>query len=343
MRRLILAATISAATSQSTNPTTYSVYDYDLTTPRFTPDGRLMQVEYASSAPDLSSPLIALPIPLGDVPGAILEADGISRTRGECRLIGKERATGECEVAVILAAIVGAGGEITRGEQARRRGQSRIVALQTGPPPSTRSSPSSHIVLGLSGVLSDSVSLLKTGRNHISSYGRMYGLHRLHPTTVSFVNKKDTHTNLPHMMLSSPSEASSPEVARRVARLIADECQMRSFGGGIRPYGSSVLVCGVDSRGATVCVTDAGGRCFVFCPSFLPLSYVLLELFLFFILAILLSLTAYRRFGNKVLSIFLLLRWGWSDRKFGGNCRRLRFRAFSPETVSWVTSFPSQK
>ena len=31
-----------------------------MTTPQFTPDGRLLQVEYASAASDLSSPLVAL-------------------------------------------------------------------------------------------------------------------------------------------------------------------------------------------------------------------------------------------------------------------------------------------
>ena len=36
----------------------YNVYNYDMTTPMFTPDGRLKQVEYASLASQHSSPMV---------------------------------------------------------------------------------------------------------------------------------------------------------------------------------------------------------------------------------------------------------------------------------------------
>ena len=42
----------------SSSSSSYNVYNYDMTTPMFTPDGRLKQVEYASLANQHSSPMI---------------------------------------------------------------------------------------------------------------------------------------------------------------------------------------------------------------------------------------------------------------------------------------------
>eukprot|EP00522_Entomoneis_paludosa_P007241 CAMPEP_0172453340 /NCGR_PEP_ID=MMETSP1065-20121228/10708_1 /TAXON_ID=265537 /ORGANISM="Amphiprora paludosa, Strain CCMP125" /LENGTH=323 /DNA_ID=CAMNT_0013205519 /DNA_START=66 /DNA_END=1037 /DNA_ORIENTATION=+ len=40
----------------------YNAYRYDMTLPCFTPDGRLLQLEYARSAADHSAPILALPL-----------------------------------------------------------------------------------------------------------------------------------------------------------------------------------------------------------------------------------------------------------------------------------------
>mmetsp|Transcript_12226 Transcript_12226/g.15985 ORF Transcript_12226/g.15985 Transcript_12226/m.15985 type:complete len:320 (-) Transcript_12226:34-993(-) len=40
----------------------YNAYQYDMTLPQFTPDGRLMQLEYARLATDHSAPIFALPL-----------------------------------------------------------------------------------------------------------------------------------------------------------------------------------------------------------------------------------------------------------------------------------------
>ena len=48
---IVLTSQIAFVCGSSNPP--YNAYNYDLSTPQFTPDGRLMQVEYASRAPEL--------------------------------------------------------------------------------------------------------------------------------------------------------------------------------------------------------------------------------------------------------------------------------------------------
>ena len=48
-------------------------------------------------------------------------------------------------------------------------------------------------------------------------------------------------------------------MARRVARGVGRYCQRNSFGGGIRPFGASLVICGVDESGVCICVTEPSG------------------------------------------------------------------------------------
>lgn len=214
--------------AMASSPSSYSVYNYDQTTPIFTPDGRVMQTEYASLAPEHSSPLIALPVPLPHV--------GEGDNRGSCAIVMASLSTQPPR------------GGVGRG----RRGQSRLVELPLGPAGAViGSSPFSpaSVVLGLSGVLSDSVSLLAEARDHVASWDRSYEA----AAASSF-----------RMGRGAGRPPDPAGVARRVAHCLGDACQNRSFGGGIRPYGSCIVCCGVSGAGgfggsASLCVTDPSG------------------------------------------------------------------------------------
>mmetsp|Transcript_16223 Transcript_16223/g.23888 ORF Transcript_16223/g.23888 Transcript_16223/m.23888 type:complete len:326 (-) Transcript_16223:122-1099(-) len=168
----------------------YNAYNYDMTTPLFTPDGRLLQVEYASLAAERSPPLVALSV--------------------------EDREEGH---AIILAAFRQPCSSSTAAAASR---QKRIISLPNCP----------KIALAMSGVLSDAVDLLRVVRQHVDSWQRTYGV----------------------------VETAIDDVAG-IATVIGDACQSHAFGGGLRPYGASFIVCGVhdDGNGLSLCKTDPSG------------------------------------------------------------------------------------
>ena len=149
----------------------YNAYHYDMTTPQFTPDGRLLQVEYASAASQHSSPLIAL----------------------------------QFNTTYIVLMTV-----------AQSNTQHRITMFQDQlkspfhPKARNKESP---IAIAMSGVLADNLSLLEK------------------------VLEEASNTYLKFQKEMSVVQA---------AKTIADACQQHAFGGGLRPYGSTMLVCGFD-------------------------------------------------------------------------------------------------
>jgi 20S proteasome alpha/beta subunit len=155
----------------------YNAYQYDMAVPQFTPDGRLLQVEYASAAADHSTPIIS---------AAISDELVLICTTRRCRKHDD-------------------GGIF----------QERLVLVPTGRMvSSTTCAPSTAhdvVVVALSGVLADSLSLLEAVQEERFSHQLMYGFD------------------------GSPA---------RVARTIADLCQQHAFGGGLRPFGATLLVCG---------------------------------------------------------------------------------------------------
>ena len=239
----------------------YNAYQYDLTTPQFTPDGRLLQVEYASRAPEQSGPLVAVPVwPSNGDDGEEDDCDGPS---------------------VVIASIAARSpssndgskdednspnndkksNDLTKSKR-KRKGQSRLISLPLGPIVSTpRGAPSTSIpsiVVGLSGILADATSLLGILQDNLTQYRRMYGLGKLHAVLPTHIG--DGNTRGPGVALPTSSAQAAPTVvARRVAREVGQKCQLNSFGGGIRPFGASVVICGVDESGACICVTQPSG------------------------------------------------------------------------------------
>jgi 20S proteasome alpha/beta subunit len=174
---LCLAAIFFPSGHASTS-NNYNAYNYDMTTPQFTPDGRLLQVEYASSAADLSCPLIALQL-----------------------------SSSEDDTTLVLMTL------------RTSNTQNRMVLFDN------------NYCIAMSGVLCDSVALLQVVLQQASQHLRLY--------------KK-------------------PLTILQVAIAVADACQKNAFGGGIRPYGSTMLVCGYNNNNdsnkeATIYQTDPSG------------------------------------------------------------------------------------
>jgi 20S proteasome alpha/beta subunit len=149
---LLLFLTPPAATASKASHS-YNAYQYDMTTPQFTPDGRLLQVEYASRAAEHSSCLLVHRV--GD--SAVL-------------LCGGSRSP-------------------------------RMVAFHN------------YAIIGLSGILSDNVALLQQVYQQDDSWKRQVG---------------------------------STLTAVQVATHVAQTCQQHAFGGGLRPFGATMVVVGLD-------------------------------------------------------------------------------------------------
>jgi 20S proteasome alpha/beta subunit len=165
----------------------YNAYNYDLTTPLFTPDGRLLQVEYAYESSRHSPPLLAIP----------------------------------CSEGVVLATVQYFSRRYPHRLR-RQQQQTRFVELLLG---SSCTFNTTVAVVGLSGVIADNIALLQHARKYLDSYTRSYGSHPQH----GFFN--------------------CYRLARHIANVIGDACQSHALGGGLRPYGASLLVCSVEHGG----------------------------------------------------------------------------------------------
>jgi 20S proteasome alpha/beta subunit len=181
----------------------FNVYNYDLNTPVFTPDGELKQVEYAAEASSHSYPMIIVP----------------------CALNGDK-------TLIIMA---------TRNKP--QRAQSRIIEMPISH--GAQNSGEASLLFGVNGILSDCVSLLQTAREEIQSIQRSYGAPSMSFALVSSSSRPPLH---------------SVKCAKKVALAIADKCQQHSFGGGIRPFGAEIAICGMDNAGnIAIFVTEPSG------------------------------------------------------------------------------------
>lgn len=235
---LYVTASLSLVSSSSSSSSTasysnYNAYQYDLTTPQFTPDGRLLQVEYASEAAQHSAPLVVARL-------RVLHADknksnhsnNHSNNRNHHKVTEnrdqKESPeqlqlpeTEQTEYLVLMTLRSGV--------------QERLIVL---PPPdhdSVLSSSSSHCanprnvpvtVIALSGVLADSLALLQRAAQDAMDRRRQFGHDPADATTTSTSMNGPLH----------------------VAATLSRHCQQHAFGGGIRPYGSTLVVGGCTVR-----------------------------------------------------------------------------------------------
>ena len=149
----------------------YNSYQYDLTVPQFTPDGRLLQVEYASAAADHSSPIVL----------ARFDDDSI----------------------VLIST------------RTKTKVQERLIYL-----------PESDCVVAISGILADSLALLQKVQAESLQYKRIYG---------------------------------TPLKSQQIANVIATACQQHAFGGGLRCYGSTILIAGCQDTFQVLLQSDPSG------------------------------------------------------------------------------------
>ena len=183
---LFLGYLFLIAPSPVASSSSYNAYQYDMTGPQFTPDGRLLQVEYATSAADHSSPLLLVKL---TVPKDDSQQDPTMEIS-------------ETEDIVVMFAV-----------RSRRRVQERFVIIPASG--SGSGSVYGQCVVAMSGVLPDCLSLLQAVQEEALQRQRRYG------------------------------SASAQLNAHDVAQCIASQCQQHAFGGGIRPYGATFVVCGL--------------------------------------------------------------------------------------------------
>jgi len=220
----------------------YAAYDYDLTTPQYTPDGRLLQVEYATNAciRDDSNPIVGVGV-------------SISSEKDDTVLI---MAT-VCSTPLLSP--VSQTLHMNRHEKGSRldnkrlqRAQFRIIEV----PLAGQNDFTSTILIGLSGLLSDATSLLQVAYSQLEEEQRMFGWHRLGLSPVG----RAALSLEPSLRKSQPIVAQPSETALRLSRAVADECQKHAFGGGLRPFGASLLFAGVDdvcrNLGARVAISE---------------------------------------------------------------------------------------
>lgn len=177
----------------------YNVYNYDTTMPQFTPDGRLMQVEYASTATELSPPLVIVECTMSSSTD-----DSTPNNAYPCLILltVKKQAMSPQHRIVILQQ------DGNNGD-----GERRIVNNKNN----YRSITEGGYCVVMSGCLPDSVALLQVGLQRAAQHTAQYG-----------------------------SDSTMGMAA--FTRVLADECQSCVMGRGLRPYGSTLVLCGYSNN-----------------------------------------------------------------------------------------------
>jgi 20S proteasome alpha/beta subunit len=178
---------LEASSSSSFSDSNYNVYHYDLAVQHFTPDGRLLQVEYATAAAEQSSPLVVCQLDATTL--AILSLQKQPQQPYDTK--GDERSSDNQQQQFLLLP---------------RPHQDRIVVVE------------GRVAVAMSGVLADNIALLTIGTRTWREWKSTYG-----------DDNQDSNT-----------------MQRILASSMAEQCQKNSCGGGIRPFGATMLVIGMN-------------------------------------------------------------------------------------------------
>ncbi|OEU22418.1 hypothetical protein FRACYDRAFT_232575 [Fragilariopsis cylindrus CCMP1102] len=204
---LIVFATVSNIIVSSplvSSSSTYNAYNYDQTTPQFTPDGRLLQVEYASAAADFSPPLIVL---------ECFSSTGNSNSNSNSKSNNNNNSQQD-PCLILLTVRKRANSPQNRIVIMDDKDEQQLKKKRGGSSSSSSSSSKSFpYCCVMSGILSDSLCLLQVGMKVAAEHSLRY------QTSLGMV---------------------------ALTQALADECQSRVFGGGLRPYGSTLMLCGYD-------------------------------------------------------------------------------------------------
>jgi hypothetical protein len=237
----------------------YNVYNYDRTVMQFTPDGRLLQIGYASSAVDNSPPLVVVECfdieedadNNEDVTASLCNVhDGNKAEEGFGSRKG--RTTDHKKCLILMTVPRPDPGHNNKHEEKReqqeqqkstssssswssrskRRPQNRIVILDDG-----RSSigSSNSCCICLSGVLADSLALLK---KTLEEWDEGQSIITTAMGTTTSINGGDDEDS------NNSVDIVEPVSWWKFLQSLANECHVNSLGGGIRPYGSCFVVCG---------------------------------------------------------------------------------------------------
>jgi Proteasome subunit A N-terminal signature len=223
---LLVLLILSGITRKASSSNSYNPYMYDLTAPLFTPDGRLLQTEYATRAADHSSPLVSARI--HDHLAVMACCHG--RRRGGAASTTSTFGNGPPPLPLPppvqerLILLPSPSASISCLSVATHHDQNdNPSSLPSRPTPPT-------IVLALAGVRADCLHLLQVVQDRVWEIHRKYG---------SVSNAWDTQ-----------DEAATTTTllnARAIATVIASECQRFTFGGGIRTLGGTVWVTASDN------------------------------------------------------------------------------------------------
>ena len=202
--------------SSSSSSNNYNAYHYDMTTPMFTPDGRLLQVEYASAAAENAAASTQTSQSSSPFPILIVRLQPHQQQRSQ----EEEQQQNGSENDEMVLFVTARPSSTT----------SRFVVLKDNNNNNNNNNKRNDVVVAMSGVWSDCWALLRILQREENKWTRTYGHHGGRGMATTAVVRSMVHT-------------------------ISSACQLHAFGGGIRPYGATLVLAGAHHRATTTTTT----------------------------------------------------------------------------------------